>query len=283
MNFNLSAFSQSLLYAVGMFIATIIIASLISRFFKRMYKKPIVQEHNPTNYLFLRHLSVGLIYTVGFGLALYQLPQFKALAGSLLTGAGIIAVAMGFASQHALSNIVGGIFIVIFKPFKVNDRLTIGPRAGVVEDITLRHTVIRDFENRRIIIPNSVISNEVIVNADFTDEKICKWVDISISYESDLDLAKSLIEEEILAHPLITDNRSPEQLEANAPIVPVRVILLGDSGINLRAWAWVKDNPDAFALNCDVLESIKKRFDQSGIEIPYPHRTIVQKAVKNEV
>ncbi|GAB5552081.1 MAG: mechanosensitive ion channel family protein [Saprospiraceae bacterium] len=282
MNLNLSASTQSLLYFLGMFFGTIILAAIVSRSFKRLRKKPIIQDHNPTNYLFLRHLSVGLIYTVGFGLALFQLPQFKTLAGSLLTGAGIIAVAMGFASQHALSNIVGGIFIVIFKPFKVNDRLTIGTRAGVVEDITLRHTVIRDFENRRIIIPNSVISNEVIVNADFTDGKICKWIELSISYESDIDLAKQIIAEEILAHPLIIDNRNPEQIEANAPIVPVRLTLLGDSGVNLRAWAWVKDNADAFALSCDVLESIKKRFDQSGIEIPYPHRTIVQKVAKHE-
>jgi small-conductance mechanosensitive channel len=282
MNLNLSESMQSFIYFLGMAIATFILASLAGRFFKRLNKKPIIQENNPTNYLFLRHLSVGLIYTVGFGLALYQLPNFKALAGSLLTGAGIFAVAIGFASQHALSNIVGGIFIVIFKPFKVNDRVTIGTRAGVIEDITLRHTVIRDFENRRIIIPNSVISNDVIVNSDFKDGKICKWIDISISYESDLDLAKSIIEAEILAHPLIIDNRNPEQIEENRPIVPVRVILLADSGINLRAWAWVKDNADAFALSCDVYESIKKRFDREGIEIPYPHRTIVQKVSKHE-
>lgn len=282
MNLDLSDSTWSILYFVGMFFGTIILASLTSRSFSRLRKKNILKDHNPTNYLFLRHLSVGLIYTVGFGLALYQLPQFKTLAGSLLTGAGIIAVAMSFASQQALSNIVGGIFIVIFKPFKVNDRLTIGTRSGVVEDITLRHTVIRDFENRRIIIPNSVISNEVIVNADFEDEKICKWIDLSISYESDLDLAKSIVAEEILAHPLIQDNRTPEQLEENAPIVPVRVVLLGDSGVHLRAWAWVQDNAAAFALSCDVYESIKKRFDQAGIEIPYPHRTLVTKVTKHE-
>ena len=282
MDFNFSESTVSLIYSVGMFIGTIILATLTSRFFKRLDKKSILKDHNPTNYLFIRHMTVGLIYTVGFGLALFQLPHFKTLAGSLLTGAGIVAVAVGFASQHALGNIVSGIFIVIFKPFKVNDRLTVGTRAGVVEDITLRHTVIRDFENRRIIIPNSIISNEVIVNADFADGKICKWIDLSISYESDLDLAKSIIVEEILAHPFILDNRNPEQLAENAPIVPVRVILLGDSGVHLRAWAWVKDNAAAFALSCDVYESIKKRFDKSGIEIPYPHRTVVQKVVKHE-
>jgi len=71
----------------------------------------------------------------------------------MLAGAGILAVAVGFASQAALSNIISGVFVVIFKPFRVGDRLKINELTGVVEDITLRHTVIRDLENKRIIIP----------------------------------------------------------------------------------------------------------------------------------
>jgi small-conductance mechanosensitive channel len=232
----------------------------------------LLQNTNPTNYLFLRHATVGVIYVVGFGLAFYQLPNFRTLASGLLTGAGILAVAVGFASQQALSNIVGGTFIVIFKPFKVNDRLTIGTRSGIVEDITLRHTVIRDFENRRIIIPNSVISDEVIVNSDFVDGEICRLVDVTISYESDLDRAKAIMAEIVGAHSLLLDRRTPEQLAEGEPLVPVRVLHLTELGVHLRAWAWVKDNNDAFLLSCDVLETLKKAFDAAGVEIAYPYR-----------
>lgn len=269
----------------GLFIAiivvTIIFATLVSRLFQGLIKRSTDEMKNdPTNYLFLRHAIVAVIYVVGFGVAIYTVPDLRGIANSLLAGAGILAVAVGFAAQHALSNIVSGVFIVLFKPFRVNDRITIQQLSGIIEDITLRHTVIRNFENRRIIIPNAVISNEILINADFREEKICKWIDLSISYDSNIDLARQIIQEEALAHPLIIDNRNEEQLANNDPIVPVRVLLLGESGIQLRAWAWASNQQNSFILGCDLYESIKKRFDAAGIEIPYPHRTLVMKGVK---
>lgn len=274
----ISETTRTILFLIGTLVGTIILAKLVSRFFRKTIdNSKLLQNINPTNYLFLRHAIVGMIYVVGFGLAFFQLPNFRTLASGLLTGAGIFAVAIGFASQQALSNIVGGAFIVIFKPFKVNDRLMVGTRSGVVEDITLRHTVIRDFENRRIIIPNSVISDEVIINSDFNDVEICRWIEVHITYDSDLDLAKAIMAEIVSAHPLLLDHRTPEQLEMGAPLVPVKVLNLTELGVHLRAWAWVKDNADAFALSCDVLEQIKKRFDEAGIEIAYPHRAIIEK------
>lgn len=260
-------------------IATFIIAFLVKRFFTRLIQRSTVDlKTDPTNYQFLKHLSVGLVYLVGFGIAIYTIPSLRMIASSMLAGAGLLAVAIGFASQAALSNIIGGFFIVIFKPFRINDRLTIrDTMSGIVEDITLRHTVIRNFENKRIIIPNSIISNEIILNSDFVDDKICKWIDIGISYDSDIDLAKSIIKEEVLQHPLHIDPRSAEQLAKGDPKVVVRVTLLGEYSVNLRAWAWAKDTPDSFVMSCDLYESIKKRFDKEGIEIPFPYRTLVHK------
>lgn len=264
--------------ALGILIGTVILAALVGRFFRSLIKRSTDEMKNdPTNYLFLRHLIIGVIYLVGIGIAVYTVPELRGLASSMLAGAGILAVAVGFASQHALSNIISGLFIVIFKPFRVNDRITVRDMGGVIEDITLRHTVIRNFENRRIIIPNALISDEILVNADFGDEKICKWIEVSISYESDIDLAKQIMRDETMAHPLLIDNRNAEQIAAGEPQVMVRVLALQDSGILLRAWAWTEGQADSFVLGCDLYESIKKRFDREGIEIPYPHRTVVQK------
>ncbi len=234
-------------------------------------------QNDPTNYQFLRRALVVMIYMIGFSLIIIRIPGLKTLASSMLAGAGILAVSIGFASQHALSNIISGFFIIVFKPFRVNDRLTINAMNGIVEDITLRHVVIRDFENKRIIIPNSVISNEIIVNSDFAEDKICKWIEIGISYDSDIDLAKEIMRDEVMRHPLHIDPRTPEQIEKGDPEVPVRVLTLGDSSVNLRAWAWAKDSPDGFVMSCDLYESIKKRFDKEGVEIPFPHRTLVYK------
>lgn len=260
---------------LGIVIATFVIAHLVGRFFRRLIRLSTeTMKNDPTNYLFLRHTIVAVIYIVGFSVAIYTVPQLRTLASSLLAGAGILAVAIGFASQQALSNIVSGVFVIIFKPFRIGDRLNIRELAGIVEDITLRHTVIRDFENKRIIIPNSVISDEIIVNSNFNEDKICKWIDVGISYDSDIDLAKEIMRNEVTKHPLHIDPRSPEQIAGGEPEVSVRVMLLGDSSVNLRAWAWAKDPPDGFVLACDLFESIKKRFDAEGIEIPFPHRTL---------
>ena len=264
---------------IGIFIAiiivTVIIASLVNRFFLRMIKRATFEMKNdPTNYQFLRHFISATVYMVGIGIAVYSVEPLRTVASSMLAGAGILAVAVGFASQAALSNIISGVFVVIFKPFRVGDRLKINQLTGVVEDITLRHTVIRDLENKRIIIPNSVISNEVIINSDFAEEQICKWIEFGISYDSDIDKARKIIQEEVLKHPFHQYRAVPGQ---EGDIIDVRVVGLGDSSVNLRAWAWASNSSNAFILFCDVMESVKKRFDNEGIEIPFPHRTLVYK------
>lgn len=275
------------LFSLGLFItiilATLMVAYMVNRFFGKLIRRSTTDlKNDPTNYQFLRHLIVALVYITGFSVAIYSMPSLRAIAGTLLAGASILAVAVGFASQHALSNIVSGVFIVIFRPFRVNDRLSVRGLQGIVEDITLRHTVIRDFENKRIIIPNAVISDEIIINSDFEEDKICKFIDVGITYDSDIDRAKVIMEEEVLKHPLHIDSRTPQEKEAGEVEVPVRVLLLGESSVKLRAWAWAKDSPDGFVLMCDLYESIKKRFDAEGVEIAFPHRTIIYKE-KSEV
>ena len=259
---------------------TIIIAWITSRVLNVIIKRNREAEDNEdvTSLVFFKRSIIVLIYLSGISFAIYMVPQLRVIAASLLAGAGLLAVAVGFASQAALSNVISGLFIVLFKPYKISDRIQVRTDlTGVVEDINLRHTVIRNFENKRIIIPNSVISNEVVINSNYEDNKICKWIDMGISYDSDVDLAKKIMKEEVLKHPNFVDNRTEEQIEAGEDIVPVRVIMMGESSVNLRAWSWADNPPDAFVMGCDLLESIKKRFDAEGIEIPFPYRTLVYK------
>jgi small-conductance mechanosensitive channel len=261
---------------LGVIAATIVLAAIFSWLFRRFLKRStIIIRNDPTNYIFLRHAITGLIYIVGISWAVYTVPNMRAIANSLLAGAGILAVAVGFASQHALSNIISGIFIIIFKPFRVNDRLKFqSGLQGAVEDISLRHVVIRDFENRRILIPNSVISEEVIINSDFGGDSICKWLEFSLSYDTDLELAKSILTEEAMAHPNLLDNRSEEEKAEGFPVVRIRVIDLGESGLRLRAYLWAEDNASAFAMGCDVMERLVSRFKAAGITFGLPQRVV---------
>ena len=264
---------QPLLIILG----TIIVASIFQSVFRRIIKRKSHDLNNdPTNYKFLKHTLSALIYIVGFSWAVYTIPTLRVMATSMLAGAGILAVVIGFASQQALANVIAGVFIVIFKPFRINDRVQIKDNfySGVVEDITLRHTVIRNFENRRIVIPNSLMSSEIIVNSDFGEDLICKFVDVGIAYESDVLLAKKILAEEVMNHPNWLDRRTDEEKQDKEPPVAVRVVALAESSVNLRAWAWAGDTAAAFEMQCDVLERIKIRFPQEGISIPFPQRTI---------
>jgi len=177
-----------------------------------------------------------------------------------------------------LSNIISGIFILIFKPVKVSDIIEFkdGLR-GTVEEITLRHILIKDFENKRIVIPNSIISDETIINSNIKDDKIRKHVVFSISYDSNIEKAMDIIRDEAQKHPLLIDNRTEEDISNNMPVVVIRVISLSDFSIDIKAYLWAADISDAFSMSCDLLKSVKERFDKEGIEIPFPHRTIVYK------
>jgi small conductance mechanosensitive channel len=270
----------------------ILIVLLITYFFvrivNRIYKRFIERsakkgDENLTTYKFLEHSISVIIYIIGISFAISMIPFLKPVAQSILGAAGIMAIAVGFAAQQALGNIISGIFIVISKPFQINDRISFNDGLrGVVEDISLRHTVIRNFENQRIIIPNSIISNQILINSNYADTKICRLIDIGISYESDMNTAKQIIMEEIEKHPLNYDNRTSEDIENGIPKVMVRVIEFAESSVNLRAWAWAEDAPNGFIMTCDVLESIKKRFDKEGIVIPFPQRTISYLQSKGE-
>ena len=269
------------LYLGFLAIGTIVAATSVNMWFRRRIQKKIKHKEDPTSFKFLRYVAVITIYSIGILFGLLAFPSLKGVAQTFLGGAGVIAIIAGVASQEALANLVGGIFIISFKPFKVGDIVKItDDMVGVVTDITLRHTVIRNFDNKMIVIPNSIINKEKLINYDLGEKKCCERIEIGISYDSDIDLAKKIMREECENHPFIFDNRTLQEKKDNEPIVKTALTSLGDFAVTIRAWAWSKDFTDSFELRIAVLESVKKRFDKEGIEIPFPYRTIVMKKEK---
>tara|TARA_R110002049_G_scaffold343_1_gene2042 strand:+ start:7960 stop:9066 length:1107 start_codon:yes stop_codon:yes gene_type:complete len=257
---------------------TIVSAALSNTIFNRLIRKKTNDKENPTSYKFLKYVAAFLIYLTGIALATLAFPSLKGIAQTALGGAGILAVVIGVASQEALANLVGGFFIILFKPFQVHDIIKISDEmVGEVMDLTLRHTVIKNYENKMIVIPNAIINKEKVVNYNLGDHRCCQWIQIGISYDSDIDLAKEIMQKECMAHPNNIDNRTSIQIANGDPKVVVRVVGLNDSEVTLRAWAWAWDFPSAFIMKCDLYESIKKHFDKEGVEIPFPHRALVFK------
>ncbi len=242
----------------------------------RLTSKKLDIEKTTTN--FISNAISFLFYLAALIIIFFYIPSLKSLGVTLFAGASIATALILFASQQAFSNVINGIFIVIFKPFRVGDVLKVGDmNNGIVEDVTLRHTVIRDYENRRVIIPNSQIGSDILVNSNINDEMIRNFVEFGISYDSDINKAFRIIQEEAQKHPNFVDNRSAEEKKNNVPPVLVRVIGFGDSSVNLRSYVWSKDHNSGFAMKCDLHKSVKERFDKEGIEIPFPYRTIVYK------
>lgn len=208
----------------------------------------------------------------------YFTPSLRALGKTLFAGAGIFAAIIGFASQQAFSNIIGGIFIVIFKPFRVGDLIEVGGNyKGTIEDITLRHTVIKDFESKRVVIPNSVISSETILNSSLKDGKINRRIEFRLALDADIDRAIDIISETITAHSNFIDGRTEEDLENGVPLITVRTTSIGEYFVNLMTYALAENSGKAFVMHCDVNKEILYRFKQEKIELAVPYRVVVQK------
>ncbi|MBK6347814.1 MAG: mechanosensitive ion channel [Bacteroidales bacterium] len=291
LSFDFSTFAETnhkivqyVIVAVVISALAVILARILQKIMKVYFERSShVLRVDPTRYKFLRNAVSFVVFMLAITLIFYTVPELRTIGITLFAGAGIFAAIIGFASQEAFSNIISGIFIVIFKPFRVGDNIKIGDiHQGVVEDITLRHTIINNFENRRIIIPNTVISSQTIINSTIEDEKVCTFIEVGISYESDLEKAKTILSETVEAHPNCLDNRSPQEIMEGVPQVIVRVISFGESSVNLRAYGWAANTGEGFVMKCDVFESLKQRFQDGGIEFPYPHRTIVYKKIEDE-
>jgi small-conductance mechanosensitive channel len=259
-------------------VLTIVSASTANFWFKKKIKEKAERNDDTTAFKFLRYVVVTLISFTGILFGLLIFPSLRGVAQTALGGAGVIAIVIGVASQEALSNLIGGIFIIAFKPFKIGDIIKISDSmVGTVTDITLRHTVIRSFENKMIVTPNSVINKEKLINYDLGEPRCCEHVEIGISYDSDVVLAKKIMQEVCQAHPFVIDGRTNLEKKDGQPIVRTALTKLNDSSVTIRAWAWAEDYDHSFRMKCDVLESIKKRFEKEGVEIPYPYHTLVMK------
>lgn len=259
------------------FIVSLVLRFLVGRFIRGAARKLKV---DPTRYNFFKNAVDFILFFVAVVVIFRSIPSLRTYGTGLLTGAGVLAAIVGFASQSAFSNIISGFFLVIFKPFSVGDRVKIGSAyTGDVEDITLRHTIIKDFENRRVIMPNSVISNETIINSTSVDEKICVFIELAVGVTTNLDKAIGIIQQEAMKHRYYLDNRTEAELARGEHPVMVRVLTFLNGGILLRAYVWALNATDAFDLKCDLNKSIKEMFDKEGIELANLQYQVVTKTL----
>ena len=166
-------------------------------------------------------------------------------------------VAIGLALQGSLSNFAGGVVILFMRPYKIGDYVMIGGEEGTVEKIELFYTYLTTTDNKIIIIPNANASNETIINYSKKDSRRVDMV-FQIAYENDFEKAKEIIE---------SCAKSTGYLLEDHPLF-VRVSAHNASSIDIKAKMWTKSD-DYWALYHDMLEKVKKAFDENEISIPY--------------
>ena len=253
-------------YAIGK-----LLSLLISRYIR---KSAHIMHFDPTNYSFLQNAVSFIVFVCATLFVFYRVPQLHTFGKTLFAGAGIAAAVIGFASQEAFSNIISGVFIVVFKPFSVGDyiKLLTSNQIGIVEDITIRHTIIKSIENRRIVIPNSVISREAILNSTIKDPRVMFNLEVVLVYETDIPRALDIMKEEAQKHPDFLDGRTEAKKKNAVPLIIAKVVALEDNGVRCRAYVWARNNDTAFEMKCDLLLALKERFDKEDIQISHAQR-----------
>ncbi len=258
----------------------LITAMVISRILTRLMKK-----RNFRNLpIWLKVKKYVIITITIYGILTLFIPA-KTILDPLLASGGIVAVVVGLAAQETVGNLISGFMIVTFRPFHIGDliRVNNGEYVGTVVEITIRHTIIETFENTRVIIPNSQMNTSVLENISDIGTAKADFLYVSVSYDTDLEQAIRVLQETVAAHPDYVDPRSEEEKQQGADQVVVRVTDFKDSGIELRATIYSNDNGTCFTMLSDLRIAVKKRFDQEGIEMPYPKQDLyIKEIIKNE-
>jgi small-conductance mechanosensitive channel len=224
----------------------------------------------------IRYVILGVIYVTAI-IAVVS-GNAKTTVSTVIASSGIVAVVLSIACQEPIGNICSGFIMMLSHPFQIGDvvRYVEENTSGTVEEITMRHTVIRTFENKRLIIPNGVMNKSVIENYNITDKKLCIPLEFTITYESDAEKAIQIIKDVIMRHPNYDEEKANAAISSGKPPVQVNVNRFDPSGVVLSVWVWAANFSISITMKSDILLGVMKRFNESGVALAYPHVQVVQ-------
>ncbi|MBE2257243.1 MAG: mechanosensitive ion channel [Rhodobacteraceae bacterium] len=181
---------------------------------------------------------------------------------SLLAVLGAAGLAVGLALQGSLSNFASGVLIVAFRPYKVGDFIEAAGVAGTVKEVQIFTTIIHSPDNKKILVPNSQIMSGTITNYSANDTRRIDLI-VACSYGDDLDKVRKVLNEIVAGDERILKDPAPT----------IEVVALADNSVNFVVRPWVNSS-DYWGVHFHVTEQVKKRFDESGLNIPFPQRDV---------
>ena len=206
-------------------------------------------------------LKIILYLTLILGIAM-QFGLKESSVAALVASGG---VAIGLALQGGLSNLAGGFLILLFQPFQIGDYILTQGQEGTVQKIEILYTTLHTIDNRKVIVPNGNLANNVIVNVTAADRRKLE-ITVGISYEDSIQTAKAVLQRLLTEHPLVLHDQEAQ----------VFVAELGESSVVLGVRCWVKTD-QYFPVLWQLNEQIKEAFDEAGIHIPYPQMDVHMK------
>lgn len=238
---------------IGIFLL-IICFKIINGITKRIYKKLKAKNVDETILRVctqtIKLIFKGIVLLCFVGYVGIETASFTAL----ITSCG---VALGLALQGALSNVAGGIIIILMRPFRIGDFIITNGESGTVEDIHMFYTTLVTPDNRVVQVPNGNLANNVIVNNSIKEKRRVDVV-MSIAYDADFEKAKQLILDVCNLNDLI--DKTPE------PFVAVGAYAASSVDLNIRVWT---NNANYWTVHRYLMHEVKKSFDANGIEIPF--------------
>lgn len=211
-----------------------------------------------TRFEILRRMAHFLIYFLAFVFIILEIPEVRAIGTTLLATAGVLGIIVGLAGQATLSNVIAGISLAFSQPVRLNDAVIYEGDWGWIEEITLMHTVIRTWDNRRLIVPNNVLNNTVIQNWTVKDEWLLGIVMMYVDYTCDVARVRQWAREIVNASAFSTDER----------IAVVQVVDFTEKSMVLRILGKSWDSSNTWNLRCEIREKLIERFHEAGLPLP---------------
>lgn len=256
----------------------ILLAWLVNKLIKKAVSQ--IKHKNNTNDMltvYIRRILTTVVYTIAAFSILSAIEPLSGLGSTVLGATSVISVIIGLAAQETFGNFIAGFFLAISQPFSVGDVITLPEKniSGTVKEITFRHTVLQTIENTQMIIPNSMMNSAVLENKVFGQDFYTRFINVTVSYDTDLELAKKLITETVMTTKGVIDLRTPEELQDHKEFIHIRVAEFQSSGIQVTFPVSTKNMGDNFLATSDIREGLLKVFKENHIEIPYQKVQII--------